>query len=502
MKYKITRRLILYFSIVLLLFSVIVGSLFSVLFTRHTAKVQEQSLRERAVSIANTLSQFQIRDEVQCQYGHGMSEHNMGAGMGSAYGTYLQFIDNIAMCEVWLVDEKAQTIQMVQGHHDMEVSLSYEELPDGAEELIQEVFAGNVEANQAFSSLLEIPCVTVGAPVLNGDGKIAAALLLHSPIDGLDQAQKDGVVILVFCIFAAFLLAVGLSTLLVRRFIRPLKKMKATTERIMEGDYSVRTEVVQDDEIGALAQNIDELSIKLLEVNQERKDFDKMRQDFVSNISHELRTPVTVLRGSLEVLVEGLITEPEEMKQYFQQMLADTIYLQRLVNDLLELSRLQNTNFHIEKSELNLTDVLLEVIRSMQRVSEQKQVEITFRNEIGAFPFWGDYGRLRQMFITILDNAVKFSNVEERVEVTMRGNEDRCEVLILDYGKGIPNEELPHIFDRFYHERSEQNKSGSGLGLSIAKQIADRHEIEIQCKSELGKGTCFHFIFKGSSVLL
>lgn len=495
MKYKITARLISYFSAVLILFSIIVGIMFQTLFTRHTAKIHEQDLKVRATTIADSLSQFQNNNKGMNGNGNCME---MGLGMGNGYGAYLRFIDEIAMSEVWLVDEQAQTIQM--GH--MGSSLSYQELPDSAEYLIQQVFHGNVESNREFSSVLGVPTVTVGAPVRNAEGNITAALLLHSPVNGMDQAQKDGLVILLLCILTALFLAIILSILLARRFIRPLQKMKSATEQIIQGDYLVHTGISQNDEIGLLAEHIDQLSQELSKIESERKELDKMRQDFISNISHELRTPVTVIKGSLEVLGEGLITDPQEIGAYIQQMQNDINQLQRLINDLLELSRLQNVKFEIEMKKLNLTEVIEEVIKSMNRVGIQKQISISFYNESGSFLFYGDYGRLRQMFTIILDNAIKFSIEGSGITVRMQKTADGCSVFICDQGSGIPIDDIPHIFEQFYRERTQHNKSGSGLGLSIAKQIADRHNITISCESEVGKETCFCFcIHKDISII-
>ncbi len=481
MKYKITKRLIGYFSVVLLIFSVIIGVLFQILFTRHTAEINQQELKKRAISIADTLSQFH-----QEQGGRGN-----GMGMGNGYGAYLRFIDDIAMSKVWLVDEKAQRIEI--GHKGS--SLSYDDIPDGAEELIQQVFQGNTLCSQKFGQVPGFPCVTAGVPVRDENGDIFAALLLHSPVEGMEQAQKDGTFILVCCILAALIFATGLSVILARHFIRPLQIMAGVTGQIIKGSY-VHTGIIQNDEIGMLASNIDELSERLSGSEAERKELDKMRQDFMSNISHELRTPVTVIKGSLEVLCQGLVTGGEE-KEYLHQMFADISQLQRLVNDLLELSRLQNISFKIEKTKINLTDVLNESIRSIRQLASKKNIVMNLSGSVQPFPFYGDYGRIRQMFTIVLDNAVKFSPDGSCIDIKIQSVNSKYVIVISDYGKGIPAGDIPHVFERFYREQSGQNKNGSGLGLSIAKQIAQRHNTVIECESEYGKGTSFIFTFPG-----
>lgn len=481
MKHKITHRLVAYFSVVLLLFSVVVGGLFWILSARLIARLHEENLKERAISIAGGLS-------ASVSEGH----HGHGVEISSSY---LELVDDIAMCEVWLVDERARTIQT---SHHMDEAVTYAELPDGAEELIRQVFSGDTEVSGAFSKVLGASYVTVGAPVPDGRGKVAAALLLHSPVEGLDRAKAEGALMLLLSILVALLLGAGLSILLARRFIGPLQKMKEATGRLRKGDYAVRTGVRQDDEIGALAANIDELSVRLGEMEQERKNLDKLRMDFISNISHELRTPVTVIKGSLEVLVEGLITDPAQVGEYYRQMTADAAHLERLVNDLLELSRLQSPDFKMEMEEWDLAETLEEAVRSMRRIATQRGVEIKLEKEDGGHTFTGDYGRLRQMFTIVLDNAVKFSPQNVPVEVKMQKTPAGCTVLIRDHGRGIPPEDIPHIFDRFHRERSEQNKSGTGLGLAIAKQIGNRHGVEIICESREGEGACFSFLFPRS----
>lgn len=389
------------------------------------------------------------------------------------------------------MDEHSQTIELDTGSY----SLSYEKLPSGTGELIHQVFQGSVASNRAYSPMFKVPSVTVGAPVYNKEGMVEAALLFHCPVNGIGDAQRYGIAILVICILIALILALVLSVFLARHFITPLQQIGLATKRVMAGDYSARAQVACNDEIGTLASNINGLFAQLSDIEKERNKLDKIQQDFVSNISHELRTPITVIKGSLEVLEEGLVTDREQMHEYFHQMMADTAHLERLVNDLLELSRLQNSNFEIYKTKLNVMDIITESVHSISRIAEKKQVAIHLEDETGPVLFCGDYGRLRQMFMIILDNAVKFSPPGSTISVTACYADQQCVISISDCGSGILPEDIPYIFNRFYKAPSSGNQNGSGLGLPIAKQIADRHGIVITCKSNFCDRTTFSFRF-------
>jgi signal transduction histidine kinase len=268
--------------------------------------------------------------------------------------------------------------------------------------------------------------------------------------------------------------------------------MKASAVLLADGKYESKTGVVQNDEIGELAGAIDVLSDRLLAARAEGERLDQLRRDFIANISHELKTPVTVIRGSLEALADEVVTEPEQIRHYHKRMLAEIVSLQRLIGDLLDLSRLQNTDFKIESEQLNLCDILSDAVRSAVQLARDKQIEIIQEYDTPSLSVTGDYGRLRQMFMIVLDNAIKFSPEGCSVNVTLEGKT----VTISDRGIGIAEEALPHIFDRFYKVKSEDNKSGSGLGLAIARQIAERHGITLSVKSRPNEGTAFSFSFK------
>lgn len=480
MKSRIARRLMLYFATALFLFTVVIGVIFISLFRAQTIKDHKNDLETRAVSIAAALSNYM--GTANSGSGKGM----MGSGQGG-YGAYLRFIDDIAMSDVWIVDENLNLITNSQMSGQR---YNYADLPEDADKVVKEVFSGKTTFSEGFSSLLDIPTLTVGTPI-EVSGQIVGAVLLHSPVEGINDATMQGTGILAVSILAALVLSVILSAFFALAFTRPLNRMKSSTLLLAEGDYTTKTGVQQKDEIGELAGAIDILSERLQAAKHESDKLEKLRRDFVANISHELKTPVTVIRGSLEALCDEVVTKPEQVKSYHQQMLNESLYLHRLINDLLDLSKLQNTDFKIEMQELDLCDILSDAIRSAGQLAQEKKIEIRQEFDTQFLLVTGDYGRLRQMFLIVLDNAVKFSPMGSEIHVSLKNKI----VSISDKGKGITEEDLPHIFDRFYKANSEENKNGSGLGLAIAKQIADRHNVGVTVTSRLNEGTEFQFKF-------
>ena len=484
MKNRIALRLILYFSSALVLFSVVIGTVFILLFRNQVMRQYEDDLKTRAASIADTLSDYMSTAESnEMGSGRGMG---MGGGL-AGYSVYLRFIDDIAMTDVWLVDED---LQLITGGQASGTDYNYSDLPQDAETVVGDVFGGETVVSESFSGFLNTPTITVGTPILV-DGEIIGAVLLHSPVEITKSTTDQGVSLLLISIVAALVLSVVLSAFLALSFTKPLNRMKKTALLLAGGHYDVKTDVRQHDEIGELASAIDVLSDRLDEARREHDRLEQLRRDFTANVSHELRTPVTVIRGSLEALCDEVVTDQDQIRHYHRQMLSESIHLQRLVSDLLDLSRLQNADFKMETQELNLCDVLKDAVQGAASLAKDKPVDIRLDLDRSLFTYTGDFGRLRQMFLTILDNAVKFSPENGVVNVSLQ---DRT-VTVSDQGPGIAPEDLPYLFDRFYKVRSEDNQSGSGLGLAIAKQIADRHGITITVMNRESAGSVFRFDF-------
>jgi signal transduction histidine kinase len=475
-KNKIAFRLSVYFGIALLTFSIVIGGVFLFLFRCHTIIVQRAELVNRADSIASKLGDYIERGSPLM-------------GM-DGYGPYLRSLRDVAGTDVWIVDKELNVFTDSPGFGLMSAA-DYSDLPPGADRLIKEIFRNNVTFSNDSSGFLTEFTLTVGSPIfVRGDA--IGVVLLHGSIGGIETAVRNGFLVLIISIvvalFVAFLLSVSFSF----SFASPLNKMKDTALLLAEGNYKAKNGIKQDDEIGQLAATLDVLAERLESASRESAKVDEMRRSFVANVSHELRTPITVMRGSLEALIDGIVADPQLAADYHRQMLNETLFLERLVRDLLDLSRLQNMDFAIEKQEVCVDDIVEDVIKNASRISEKKQITIiALGNGELRERIFADYGRIRQMLMIVLDNAIKFSPKGASVEI-IRTNRT---ISIRDHGVGIVKDDIPHIFDRFYKARNEQNKTGSGLGLAIARQIAERHNIYLSVNSKIGNGTTFTFQF-------
>lgn len=470
---KIALKLSLSFALALIIFSIIISGVFLVLFKQYTVDLHKTQLQNYAQSLAQSLSS-------------GRRYNGMG------YGAHLYFSSEIMGYNVWIVDENMNVItpRNMQHHKMMHANYTFSELPPNASEVIREVFQDKTVFSEGFSDVLSQLTLTVGVPIKDANGKVWGAVLLHSPVEGTTDGIYQGLMILGISIILALIIVLALAILFSYFFTKPLTKMKSVAMQLAEGNYQAKCNIKQKDEVEELANVMDLLAGRLDEASKESLKLEQMRKDFVSNISHELRTPVTVIRGSLEALCDKIITDPKQIDEYHLQMLNEAKFLQRLVGDLLDLSRLQNPDFAIEKQELNLNDVISDVVRSARQIAKNKNININIDLENPNLKISGDYGRLRQMFLIILDNAIKFSFENNKVDVLVKNDT----IIIRDYGIGINEKDLPHIFDRFYKTHGEHNKVGTGLGLAIAKQIAERHNIELIAQNNFDGGA--KFIFK------
>ncbi|MDD4081705.1 MAG: histidine kinase dimerization/phospho-acceptor domain-containing protein, partial [Eubacteriales bacterium] len=405
MRHKIAFRLLASFAAALLFFAVVSSLLFRSLFTNAVVEAKRKELLSRAASFSDMLSS--ALDQTR-QVGF------MGGGQGGSYTNFVRLLSE-AYPNLWVLDEN---LSFLSAGHMMGRTLDYETLPPEAEQLVTEVFQGQTSFSEGFSDLAGVPMLTVGAPIYR-EGQVVGALLLNDAVSGTEEATHQAQRILLISAGAALMLSTILAAILSLSFTKPISRMKATAQLLSDSDYSAKTGLTRQDEIGQLAKSIDTLSVRLEEAQAASRQQEQLRRDFLANVSHELRTPVTVLKGSLEAMRDGVVSEPEKIMEYVHQMLSETEGLHRLVNDLMELARLQNTDFPIESEPLSLQDVLLDALRGADRLARDKK--ITIHRQVTGQPvrIQGDYARLKQMLLIVLDNAVKFSPASGTVKAEM-----------------------------------------------------------------------------------
>ena len=481
---SIMARLMLLFSLLLIAFTLIVGILYNALMRRQSILHYSESMQRDAYAISQNLYDLMANSS-----GSESLDETRFAVSEDTLGPYLAMTEQITRCNVYLVD----TYHNVTGYFDGVVqTLVQPLLPSYLEQTIALGFMGKTPSIQA--ELRGETHLTACMPIMNAQSRVLGVVLLESTLRELGYAQVPSATILIVSCVISFLLSVLLALFFSRQFTRPISALQKVALALASGRYETRTNLSQSDEIGSLARSMDTLAERLEESRRRDEQLHMQQQAFFSNISHELKTPVTIIRGSLEALSDGVVHGAENVRAYYAQMITESRWLQRLIQDLLELSRLQNLDFTLNMGEVDVRELLGDVAMSASALCERKGVLFACEEPAAGFPFTGDYTRLRQMLLAVVDNAIKFTPAGRTVRMGLSGRT----VTISDEGVGIAEAEIPHIFDRFHRTRDASRES-TGLGLAITREIALRHGIAIDVRSREGEGTVFSFTFPQES---
>jgi two-component system OmpR family sensor kinase len=284
---------------------------------------------------------------------------------------------------------------------------------------------------------------------------------------------------------AVLLVAILLGVALSRSITRPITAMTRAAEAMAQGDYGQAIPVEGDDEVGRLATSFNTMAREVARAHQ-------MERDFVANVSHDLKTPLTSIQGFAQALVDGTVKDAAGQRQAAQVIFEETGRMNRLVCDLLELAKLESGQVTMTREPVDLASVLRECTDGATHRAEQASITLNVRLADRLPPLSGDAARLEQAFNNLLDNALKYTPAGGQVELSAFPNSDGgIEVSVSDTGPGIPAEDLPRIFERFYRADKARAPGGTGLGLAIVKEIVQAHGGTIRAASEPGQGTRF-----------
>jgi len=290
---------------------------------------------------------------------------------------------------------------------------------------------------------------------------------------------------------AALLVSLVAGLLLARGISRPLVRLTKASKALAKGDYSHTVPPEGSYELVQLAESFNRMS-------DEVEVYQRMQRELIGNVSHELKTPLTTILGFSQAMLDGALRRPEDFASSAAIIHSETERMIRLVHSLLDLSKLESGQIQMARREINLTEVLERVVAGFGPRAEAAQVVLLCQLE--ALPLMlGDADRLQQVFSNLVDNALKYTAIGGEVKVTCRSSGPDIVVNVTDSGVGIAEEDLRHIFERFYQANKARSREieGVGLGLAISREIVLAHDGKIEAQSKPGKGTRFIVMLPG-----
>ena len=285
-----------------------------------------------------------------------------------------------------------------------------------------------------------------------------------------------------------------------RSLLRPLHKLQEATKQIRDGNLDFTLDVDDEDEIGMLCQDFEEMRLRLKESQEEKLQYDKESKELISNISHDLKTPITAVKGYVEGIMDGVADTPEKMDRYVRTIYNKTNEMDHLINELTFYSKIDTNRIPYTFSKLNVEDYFSDCAEEVGLELETRGIELVYANYVeDNVQVIADGEQIRRVIHNIISNAIKYMDKPKGIiQIRIKDVGDFIQVEIEDNGKGIAAKDLPSIFDRFYRTDVSRNssKGGSGIGLSIVKKILEDHGGKVWATSRLGIGTIMYFVLR------
>lgn len=331
----------------------------------------------------------------------------------------------------------------------------------------------------------------VGVPITvvdkAGGETVIGAVFAANNAESFNSFRWSIVKMLIYALFAAFVISFAVVWLFTYRLVQPLRNMARAAHSFGEGKFSMRVPVTSDDEIGQLAVAFNNMADSL-------SASETSSRSFIANVSHELKTPMTTIAGFIDGILDGTIP-PEKEKYYLGIVSQEVKRLSRLVRTMLDLSRIDSGALKLRPTRFDLTNTILVALLSFEQKIEEKKIEVMGLEDAQSLYVEGDPDMLHQVVYNLIDNAVKFTNEGGYLKITILQGSGRTTVGVENSGPGIAQDELPMVFERFYKtdKSRSRDKNGMGLGLYIVRTIIRLHGGEITATSEQDRFTRFEF---------
>ena len=460
-----TKQLLLYVGTLLATF-ILVGIILSLVYTQHYMDERKEELINQGMKISKEYKKAYFTGDL------------------SRLSYELQVLEGYMAASIFFIDKNGVVVLTSPGIDDEWIGQAITN-----QGVIDSVLEGNVVTLEGkINGMFDEAVLTVGYPLQT---EPIAGIFMCTSMPEIERSLQ-GMYKMGFCILTAVM---GIGMILVyassKKITSPLLQMNEAAKVIAGGNFEQRVEISSEDEVGQLAESFNHMAESL-------DKYEKVRRDFIANVSHDLRSPLTSIQGFLGAILDGTIPE-QKQEHYLNIVLEETKRLTKLTNDIVELSRAQTSTITLEKKRFDINDLIRESIERLEPRLKQKDIQINAMFAEKETFVCADRDKIARVIYNLVDNAIKFSGEGEQIEIETALKENKkLLVSVKDYGKGISEEDVKYVFDRFYKVDSSRgkDKTGSGLGRSIVREFLLAHGENIAVKSEEGKGTTFLFCLK------
>lgn len=345
--------------------------------------------------------------------------------------------------------------------------------------------------NERFGTTELIYGEVLEKPAVGSSGYLLFINASLEPINSTAEIIKEQFVIIAL---VTFVIALIITLMLSSRLSRPFTNITSLAHRLAAGDYSVRFPEGSYAEVNELAETLNYAA-------SEMSKTEELRNDLIANVSHDLRTPLTMIKAYAEMIRDLSGDNPEKREEHLNVIIEETDRLSLLVSSLMELSKLQSGSASVTRTEFSSKDFLDEILSKYQIFSEKQGFEFVFEEDEDV-TLWGDRDKLGQVMYNFINNAVNYSGDSKKIIIRQINQESTVRIEVQDFGVGIEKDKLSKVFDRYYRgDRTKRDVVGTGLGLSIVKEILELHGYRFGVSSEVGKGSTFWFEIKRAGMI-
>jgi two-component system phosphate regulon sensor histidine kinase PhoR len=355
---------------------------------------------------------------------------------------------------------------------------------------IIEAIANGFGQSTRFSDTLGINMKYVAVRVDQGE-RVLGFVRFALPLSRVQPEIRIIYRVVLFGTIAAVIIALIAAYFVSRSITLPIRQVKETARQIARGDFSKRVRIKSKGELGELAESLNTMADELQQKMENLNRLDRIRTDFVANVSHELKTPLTLIKGYIETLQNKAINDKEKSAKFISIIKEHSDRLGYMIDDLLSLSELELSKDCVNRTELDLEEVIDEISLGFGQALAEKQQSLTVSTQGDDFNIYADRNKIEQVFVNLIDNAIKYTKESGRIDISLHEQEQTVCVTVGDNGIGIPKEHRDRVFERFYRVDKARSRElgGTGLGLSIVKHIVLAHNGKISIESEPNRGT-------------